>query len=786
MKKTISGILLGILILLVVVVPVLAAYYAYITVTEASGNPYEQTPFMYSRNFTWLISHGYITSSGLDTRVATGDGDPLPHMLANDRLMFVSDLEAYEARKLLFVTGQTALSSFPVIVGYDGYITTNDDDDLELTYVMELLVSGYFDASAGSDKNILYKEEAYRVYISAANTLRVAALEVGGGEQWSLSYNGFTSGLHTIYVMANGLVAFLYVDDFVVAKDTENLYESSISQLSNTKFYELYPISSHTFYAEGRYWAFYTKDVSPTEIYYRTSTDGSSWAAEQAVGIVGGDDVYRDWGVWLRGDYFHITYADSVVVRYRRGEPQADGSIVWSAAWQTAYTPGSGVVAGPGVAVDTAGYPFIVYRAVPSTTTKTYVIKSSANDGTWSTAGGYPLELGDSSSCNHWASVTAYPNSNKIYALRHDEQTYSYMKVLKGWYYNGSTWGGSAEIIDAGDGYTITNSFNAVADEDDNVYIVWSRSTGGTFLRIRYADGSFSDTISIAATGYQPCVSYNTGNGYIYITYRVGTSIKVIALANGEFSDIGTVCSVSAAGMQSTTPYGSHIGIMYSSTSDDTKHAYIQFPWDWNENINNWTWMQNNVMSYADYILLGIDGELVLEYQPETIIQGTTLPDEEGGDHPGAITWGDNPAGVTITMSSLIPMDGGGTVPYVPASEPGLVPGSQDMAGPTGQPGWTDDILSLTTHPFYPAVKVASDLTGIPVRLVWILGATFLLVLAMIVCFRYVPHQIITILVGGGMAAFFYSMGIYPFWVMFIFAVGGLAIILGERFPSVG
>ena len=312
-------------------------------------------------------------------------------------------------------------------------------------------------------------------------------------------------------------------------------------------------------------------------------------------------------------------------------------------------------------------------------------------------------------------------------------------------------------------------------------------------MRIRYADGSFSSEVQISsgisATSMSPSISYDDSNNCIYITYMRDGSVRARALnlADYSFSDEYTLFNPTGPFTITAAPYGTHIGILYlTGMYGYIEHGYLFFPWEWEDNNNDYYWMQNNVMPYSDYILLGIDGELVLEYQPETIIQGTTLPDEEGDDHPGEITWGDNPAGVTIAMSSLIPMDGGGTVPYVPASEPGLVPGSQDMTGPTGQPGWTDDIPSLTTHPFYPAVKVASDLTSIPVRLVWILGATFLLVLAMIVCFKYVPHQIITILVGGGMAAFFYSMGIYPFWVIFIFAVGGLAIILGERFPSVG
>ena len=163
MKKIFLGVLLSILITLLIAVPVLAAYYSHLTVTESCGNEYEKVPLEYSRNITYLITHDYITSSGLDTRVYTGSGEPLPHMLVNDRLLFVTDLEPYEERELIFYTGQTALSDFPIIVGYGGSITTDDDPSLEPAYIFEMLTSGYFDADLVADKNVMYKEDAFRI-----------------------------------------------------------------------------------------------------------------------------------------------------------------------------------------------------------------------------------------------------------------------------------------------------------------------------------------------------------------------------------------------------------------------------------------------------------------------------------------------------------------------------------------------------------------------------------------------------------------------------------------------
>jgi len=91
----------------------------------------------------------------------------------------------------------------------------------------------------------------------------------------------------------------------------------------------------------------------------------------------------------------------------------------------------------------------------------------------------------------------------------------------------------------------------------------------------------------------------------------------------------------------------------------------------------------------------------------------------------------------------------------------------------------------LVDNPFYPLIKALSDHTGIPVSLWWIIIVSIIVMIAMVVTYKYLPHQMIVALVGGGLSAFFYGMGIYPFWVPLIFAVMALAIILGERSPTV-
>jgi hypothetical protein len=217
-----------------------------------------------------------------------------------------------------------------------------------------------------------------------------------------------------------------------------------------------------------------------------------------------------------------------------------------------------------------------------------------------------------------------------------------------------------------------------------------------------------------------------------------------------------------------------------------TESTYTDAGWDfdniWNidSGINSgypyFQWM------YGEY---GIPTSFtrVLWFQPNNIISGTTLPDRatSDGSQDGEITWGSNPAGVSVGLTGFYS-------DYAPANitlPQEIITPPQDMVGPTGNPGNTRDVGTLVDNPFYPLIKGLSDHSGISVQLWWIILASIIVVAAMVVTYKFLPHQMIVALVGGGLSAFFYAMGIYPFWVVLIFAVMALAIILGERSPVV-
>ena len=82
-----------------------------------------------------------------------------------------------------------------------------------------------------------------------------------------------------------------------------------------------------TFIAAGLYWVFYGNG---SKLCYRTSSDGSTWSSENQIESALG--YYVD--VLFDGTYVHYVNCYGGVY-YRRGTPNSNGTITWSASEQT-------------------------------------------------------------------------------------------------------------------------------------------------------------------------------------------------------------------------------------------------------------------------------------------------------------------------------------------------------------------------------------------------------------------------------------------------------------------
>lgn len=617
MKKIVLIALLIVLTTLFFVTPVLASYYANLRVVESDGNDYTGLALVYDLDIDYLIDNNYITSTGLDTRVATASGTALPHMVADDKVLFVSDIGANTQTNLLFTTGDTALDSFPIVVGYGGYVTIPDATTPEPGNNFEIETSGYV-ATDAVGEYLVHKEGAFRTYISAASSVTSDILT--------------TTTPAAIYNVASGN----YDDGYLDTQDTS--YATAHNQASAD-----------------------TIDMNTNHAYI-----GQDW----------NDPTYK-----IDRAYFYFDTS---------GIPD-DANVISAVLSFYDYHDDS-----------TTDFDIVVTSGMPDYPTAPLAVGSY----------NYTLYLGNYGSLNTADYVAGY---------------------------NDITLTDAGEALINLTGYS---KFCLMSSLD----IAATAPTGDEFVQV--------------------CTAEYTGTDHdpkLVVTYETAAkSVTAIGVTTEEH-DI------------KTTADGTNLKIYVDDVEEDSVAlAGASVP----PNDSDWI-ILGDALPYTDYYKYTASDTLAVWYQPVSIIVSSVLPDKEGADQDGTITWGSNPAGVDITLGELV----SSSQPQ-PTGTTGQG-GQPDMTGGTGQPGWTGALPTLASNPLYPLVSTVADTTNIPVGIVWIAGATFILLAAMLLCFRYVPHQLITVFVGEGLTIFFWQMGIYPFWTIFLFALGGIAIVLYERMPSV-
>lgn len=654
-RKLLTGFLLAVIVLTMVALPVLAMTgLGYFTITESSGTTYTNYPIIVDVNNSALAASGNISATGLDTRVKRL-GTELPHMLADNKTLFVGGIPPSASTVFQYSAGNTALDSFKIISGYSGNVSTSDSPTLELGRSFDVSVSLYVDATGTAGNSVLYKQGAVKFNISAANTLTFHALNADDTDNWTMT-GAITSGLHTIRAYADGIAAHLYVDSVEI--DTENLYISN-NVIINSSGSTIHDRSN--FYVAGRYWAF-TTNGTDGNVYFTSSTDGATWATATAITSDNANNSANTFALWLDSTD-NVSYARrsgaGKSLAYRKGAPQASGTITWLAAEQTVGTWVGDVTMGAvSIAVSSGGTPWIAY----SRNTGWYnhwVDRSTTTDGTWTSDAGYPFLINSNYAEGGLKIVPML--ANKMYLAWLGDSDTAIPVNMYGRLYGGGVWAGSDELIVGADGTDHIHQFSMVADSSDRVHVLFRRSTAAdTSTRIGYVrrtGGAWSTNTYLATggggTSYYVAATYDATADVVnifytkaalgvYMRYLSGTTwADEIYLVNANVSGSSTISSNYQA-------QSSRISFLYkNAVAGFAEHAYLYFQWVWNDNSNTWYWLSGNVAPYADNITMSVSGVQQLLYKPNAIISGTILPDRTALGHTGTFHWGANSAGIT-------------------------------------------------------------------------------------------------------------------------------------------
>jgi hypothetical protein len=196
--------------------------------------------------------------------------------------------------------------------------------------------------------------------------------------------------------------------------------------------------------------------------------------------------------ILLDGTYLHYVWGNGAYPQdrfyYRRGIPQSDGTISWSAAEQKA-APHCGT--SPVMDVDSDGKIWFVYQQgkTGGGTHRFYVTKNDNIDGTWSTASGYPLELSEVnlSGGNRIQGSICALTDGKMYAVwALQDKNLGTTSPVCGKFYNGIGWGRKETVSSRNVTCLAGNSVSVDAINDDVITVYPAKQGNKTQISFNY------------------------------------------------------------------------------------------------------------------------------------------------------------------------------------------------------------------------------------------------------------------------------------------------------------
>jgi len=298
----------------------------------------------------------------------------------------------------------------------------------------------------------------------------------------------------------------------------------------------------HVQYMEGRYWIFYSDG---TDAVVTSSADGvTDWSGEVLyaahTAYTSRIDTFWD------GTYIHVAigYIDNCVI-YRRGLPVDDGSITWSAAWQTALNPATfgglySYFTEPAVTVDSTGHPWILANAENIGEKYLYVTSSSTTDGTWVTVANHSTELDNQVDTEGAIIPLSNGDMYVIWAPNNADSS------LKGRKFIAATndWGGAGSNISPTT-VEMGFDFNAVVVDDVISVIYTDATTARAYYFSRSVAGTwstFTDVSEAAIINTPTLVLDPTGVGEFWVLWTVTADTVFARHYDGSnWSEITTI-----------------------------------------------------------------------------------------------------------------------------------------------------------------------------------------------------------------------------------------------------
>jgi len=319
------------------------------------------------------------------------------------------------------------------------------------------------------------------------------------------------------------------------------------------------PTQRKLHYAYNLWWAFYLEASLPR---WRTSSSGGSWSTERYIDTSGSLTYGADFSVCFRDttlDYIADSY-------YRRGTLDSLGTITWADVEKHITSEVYGVIA-----VDSNGYPYVSSGEASGA----WVTKSSLNNGTWSTAGGYPLKLA-SLNGGTATSIVAL-NTNKMYVV-YTNATSSVPAIFRGRLFNGSAWETEETITTSLS--TLPLDFSLIAIGDD-VHLVFIESANErlTYVKRDSATEWGSEVTLSTVQRSSPSISKASTDLYVH-SYQASGSLLIQTKYDSTTSSWSEISSTAIESIDDSTLISAEtanslneVGVLFTTEANNVKFA---------------------------------------------------------------------------------------------------------------------------------------------------------------------------------------------------------------------
>ena len=777
---------------------VLAAYSATWTVKETAGTDYAMLPVIVSIDNDWLATNSFIAANGLDTRLRYGGVDR-PLLIADDKTLFAMPVSANTTHTVVFSSGNTPVTSMPIIVGQGGYITRTDHADLELgdTFTLEI------DCGLYVTGDLLDKLNAIKISYDAATDILTVQTGDDAIPDVTLTAS-LPSGEYILVIQADGTDIELFVDGVLEDTDTVVTVPDSGNDwvLTPLPYINYFSLISGVDYGERYIYNangsgernIITIDTNKILVQYYDISSGAG-IFKAVVGVIDefGEITFGtpvNISAYTGGNSLALATFDTnkfVIVQKQSSVPSPVRVFVCSVSGTT-ITIGTPVdMLGASsrnqdvCAISTTKVAITYYDA----TTKQSLVIGEISGNTISF--GNPVQISAAAMGGEYCARICAIDTNKV-AISYVESgtspggTDTHLVVVATIAGTVPTLG-TPETVVAGSVATIAvGMYTDIVKLDTDKFVVAREDldVGWNYIDSVTVGTVIGDAITLGLD-YE---SANTTGGINSIQLCAIDSTKFYLMHNSDDPDYDygiNYCTVAGTIIN----VGAFQDILDNHTSNNPTMVGIVLV-DENKvclattdkiNIDCDFWIDTVPVPYAEPQTP--NGELL--YQPVTIISGTTLLDNES-TFDGVITWGVNPVGVATTATSGM----SSSAQTVNLGDDGA--GTSDILPDTGGSDWDDapDVGgSLLTNPLRPLVIAVSDNTTLSERQVWVLlgiiATVFTLVL---VGSRVRGHHLITGIAVSIVLILMIVWTVFPLLTLIVVVMAIVGGLLSERSPS--